>query len=171
MTHTKGFSLWPALVCNTYQGKEPIDWPIWIKGITRTNETASWMSFSHRREKFWSDWRLTEKRCALIKSGNFQNFYRMLRKPRQIRRTGVFLYSEGGCPWRKKEEWYTWWWLNPMRHKDIGCWDDWQDRKCTYRHKNGARGRNYCYRANYFLQWMHCLLKHKILEFVFKCFT
>jgi hypothetical protein len=25
--------------------------------------------------------------------------------------------------------------------------------------------------TNYFLQRMHCLLKHKILQFVFKCFT
>jgi hypothetical protein len=25
--------------------------------------------------------------------------------------------------------------------------------------------------TNYFLQWMHYLLKHKILQFLFKCFT
>ena len=47
MTHTKGSSLWPAMECNTYRVKEQIDWIIWFKGITGTNETASQMSFSH----------------------------------------------------------------------------------------------------------------------------
>ena len=55
MTRTKGFSLWPAMEGNTCQGKEPIDWSIWIKGITRPNEIASQMSFSRRREKFRND--------------------------------------------------------------------------------------------------------------------